>query len=98
MKIIFSYEYPRIVIIIYQYNAITKILKYGATIYNDKINQREHTNYEPFDRKKHINKALSRFQKNPVIISQYHWIIGLNIKERNKKIRKMLFKHGCCSS
>jgi|UniRef100_A0A6C0E5Z1 hypothetical protein len=89
MEVFQFYEYPRTILVVYQYNNVDKIIQYGATIHNE--NSLDSNN--SYDREKHLSTALFRYNNNPRIIQ-----IDLNnftLEEREHKIRNLLCIHGC---
>ena len=81
-----TYEYPRTILIVYEYQETTRIIRYGATIHSD-------DGVNKYDRQKHLATALFRFQKYPKTI--YFNLDNFGLKHREKKIRELLFYHGC---
>ena len=88
--------------IVYEYNFKTKTLNYAASIFKTTLHQPEH-----FDRSKHLNTAIRRFNKHPVQILNFvdePGFTGADLDVRknarhnfNVRIRKQLFKSGCRS-
>lgn len=87
LQIFQVYEFPRTILIVYEYDSLTQMLKYGATIhYSDLQNI-------SYDRQKHLATALFRFRKNPKNIRCD--LSNLNLENREKKIRSFLHQFGC---
>lgn len=76
----------RIVTVYYKYNRQKNVLKYGASIYV--LDE----SYNHFDRKKHVESAMGRFNKNPVVVNDV--TDDSNIAKFNRKIRRLVHRYG----
>jgi hypothetical protein len=104
MEVFQVYEYPRTILIVYQYDSFNKIIRYGATIHHDDnlVNGSDFKNQcsndlndlnDLYDREKHLSLALYRYKKKPRIVQID--LSDLDLEEKEKKIRKLLYVYGC---
>ena len=83
----------RIGTIMYEYNRVTKTLRYGASIFRTSATKPEHFDGE--FRKKHLTTATRRFEKHPVIVENFS--DDGTIQDFHNQVRKQLFTHKCRS-
>jgi len=80
-------EFPRTILVVYEYNSLESLIQYGATIHYSE------SSGTVYDRQKHLATALYRFRKMPKIV--HCDLSNLTLGEREKKIRSLLYQSGC---
>jgi hypothetical protein len=89
MEVLQFYKYPRTILIAYTYDALNKIIQYGATIHTE-------NSIDPndlYDRQKHLAKALERYNTSPRVIQID--LDNITLEEKEKQIRNLLPIYGC---
>lgn len=74
----------------YEYDRVTKTLKYGASIYCTKLDGARH-----FSKQAHRETARGRLVKCPVVVTGFE--DNGNLDDFNKNIRPLLYRHGVTS-
>jgi hypothetical protein len=77
----------RVVTVKYEFDRLTNTLKYGASIHNGPLN-----NKEKFDKKGHVETATKRFQERPVTVKNF--VSDLDTNLFHKTIRHQLHFYG----
>ncbi|ARF12229.1 hypothetical protein Klosneuvirus_4_44 [Klosneuvirus KNV1] len=91
----------RKVTIVYKHDRDNHTLTYGASVFHVTKNQADshsmdsktNTKPEKFDKDKHYETALERFNKHPVVIQNFQ--DEEKFTDFRRKVRKLLFTHRC---